>query len=50
MQYHISDSNITIENQTYTGCHYGQEDHQDGQKYGTFRSYTVLVDGNNITF
>ena len=50
MQYHISDSNITIENQTYTGKHYGKEDHEDGRKYGTFRSYTVLVDGDNVTF
>ena len=50
MQYHISDSNITIENQTYSGAHYGKEDHEDGRKYGTFRSYTVLVDGDNVTF
>ncbi len=50
MQYHISDSNITIENKTYTGAHYGKEDHEDGQKYGTFRSYTVLVDGDNVIF
>ncbi len=50
MQYHISDSNITIENEIYTGNHYGKEDHPDGKKYGTFRSYTVLVDGDNVTF
>lgn len=50
MQHHISDSNIIIENQIYTGCHYGKEEHPDGQKYGTFRSYTVLVDGDHITF
>lgn len=50
MQYHISDSNITIENQTYSGAHYGKEDHEDGRKYGTFRTYTVLVDGDNVTF
>ena len=50
MQYHISDSNIVIENQTYTGNHYAKEEHSDGLKYGTFRSYTVLVDGDNVTF
>ena len=50
MQYHISESNLIIENQTYTGNHYAKEEHPDGQKYGTFRSYTVLVDGNNVTF
>ena len=50
MQYHISDSNITIENHTYTGNHYGKEIHEDGRNYGTFRSYTVLVDGDNVTF
>ena len=50
MQYHISDNNIIIENQSYSGAHYAKEDHPDGRKYGTFRSYTVLVDGDNVTF
>ncbi len=50
MQYHISDSNITIENQIYIGAHYGKEPHEDGRSYGTFRSYTVLVDGDHVTF
>ena len=50
MQYHISDSNITIENQSYSGNHYAREAHEDGQNRGTFRSYTVLVDGNHVTF
>lgn len=50
MQYHISQSNQIIENQIYRENHYGREHHPDGQNYGTFRSYTVLVDGDNITF
>ena len=50
MQYHISESNIVIENQAYSGCHYAKEMHEDGRMYGTFRTYTVLVDGNHITF
>lgn len=50
MQYHISDSNIIIENQTYTGNISAKALHPDGRPYGTFRSYTVLADGNNITF
>lgn len=50
MQYHISESNITIDNQIYSGSHYAKELHEDGRLYGTFRTYTVLVDGHNITF
>ena len=50
MQYHISESNITIENKIYTSSHYAKEPHADGGNYSTFRTYTVLVDGSNITF
>lgn len=50
MQYHISESDILIENQNFTGAHYAREEHEDGKLYGTFRTYTVLVDGNNVTF
>lgn len=49
-QIHISESNITIENKTFSGAHFAREIHKDGQKRGTFRSYTVLVDGDNIVF
>ena len=50
MAIHISESNIKIENQTFSDSHYALEMHEDGKKRGTFRSYTVLVDGNDITF
>lgn len=49
-QFHISESNIVIENKIFSGSHFAKEIHEDGNKYGTFRTYTVLVDGNNITF
>lgn len=49
-QIHISESNITIENQVFTGSHFAKEMHADGRKRGTFRSYTMLVDGDNVTF
>ena len=49
-QIHISQSNIVIEDRVFSGSHFAHEIHPDGQKRGTFRSYTVLVDGNNITF
>ena len=49
-QVHISESNITIENKVFSASHYAREIHEDGQKRGTFRSYTVLVDGDNVTF
>ena len=49
-QIHISESNLTIENQTFSASHYAREEMPDGTKRGTFRSYTVLVDGDNICF
>lgn len=49
-QIHISQSNQIIENKTFSGSHFAHELHEDGQKRGTFRSYTVLVDGDNIVF
>ena len=49
-QIHITESNLTIENKTFTGSHYAKETMPDGSKRGTFRSYSVLVDGDNVTF
>lgn len=49
-QIHISESNLTIENQNFSAAFYAKEDMPDGTKRGTFRSYTVLVDGDNICF
>ncbi len=49
-QFHISESNITIENKTFSGSHFAREIHPDGTARGTFRSYTLLVDGDNVTF
>ena len=49
-QIHISESNILIENKGYSASFYAREEMPDGTKRGTFRSYTVLVDGDNVTF
>ena len=49
-QIHISESNLMIENKIFSGSHYAREEMSDGTKRGTFRSYTLLVDGNNIHF
>lgn len=49
-QIHISESNTVIENKIFSGAHYAREIHSDGMLRGTFRSYTVLVDGDNVTF
>ena len=49
-QIHISESNKTNENKTFSCSHFARELHSDGRKRGTFRSYTVLVDGDNVTF
>ena len=49
-QVHISENGLVIENKIFSGSHFAKEIHPDGRKRGTFRSYTVLVDGNDITF
>ena len=49
-QIQISESNSVIENKIFSGSHYAREIMADGEKRGTFRSYTLLVDGDNICF
>ncbi len=49
-QYHISESHITIEGKTFGGARYAREMCEDGKRLGTFRSYTVLVDGDDVHF
>ena len=49
-QIHISESNITIEDKSFSAAFYAKEDMPDGTRRGTFRSYTVLVDGDNVCF
>lgn len=49
-QIHISESNITIENRTFSAAYYAKQEMPDGTRRGTFRSYSVLVDGDNICF
>ncbi len=49
-QMHISKSNLIIENKLFSASHYAKEEMGDGTKRGTFRSYTLLVDGDNICF
>lgn len=50
MQIHISESNQIIENKTFSASYCAKEEMPDGTKRGTFRSYTVLVDGDNVCF
>ena len=50
MQLHISESNQIIENKTFSASYYAKQEMPDGTKRGTFRTYTVLVDGDNIHF
>lgn len=49
-QLHINESNLTIENRVFSAGFYAKEVMQDGTKRGTFRSYSVLVDGDNVCF
>lgn len=46
----ISESDLVIENKIFSAGFYARQEMPDGSKRGTFRSYTVLVDGDNITF
>lgn len=46
----ISENNIIIEDKKYTGNLGAFELHEDGRPRHTFRTQTVLVDGNDITF
>ena len=46
----ISESNITIEGKEFSGRLYARKMHPDGRPYHTFRTYTLLVDGNDVTF
>jgi pectinesterase len=50
MQLHIHESNQIIQNKIFSGAHYAKEKMADGTNRGTFRSYSVLVDGDNICF
>lgn len=49
-QYIIDENNLTIADKTFSGSLGAREILPDGEKRGTFRTYTVLVTGNNITF
>lgn len=46
----ISGSGLVIEDRIYTGDLYARMQHEDGRPYHTFRTASVLVDGNDITF
>lgn len=46
----ISECDKVIENRHYTGDLYARALHADGRSYHTFRTATVLVDGENLTF
>jgi hypothetical protein len=50
MQLHIHESNQIIQNKIFSGAHYAKEKMADGTNRGTFRTYSVLVDGDNIRF
>lgn len=47
---HIEANGAIIENKTYTGDTGAFDVHADGRPYHTFRTQTVLADGDNIIF
>lgn len=46
----IREQAVIIENQQYSGSLYARMQHEDGRPYHTFRTYTALTDGSDITF
>ena len=50
MSYSIIGSDISIEGQTYSGATGALAIHPDGRPYHTFRTATVLVDGDRVSF
>ncbi|MCR5214289.1 MAG: pectin methylesterase [Eubacterium sp.] len=50
MQSILSKDNSDIKNVIYSGDLYARKLHEDGRPYHTFRTYSLLVDGNNISF
>jgi Pectin methylesterase len=50
MQYIFSESDKVYQNKLYSGSIGAKQIHSDGRPVHTFRTQTVLVDGNNIVF
>ena len=50
MSYSIIGSDVSIEGQTYSGATGALAIHPDGRPYHTFRTATVLVDGDRVSF
>ncbi len=50
MQYVLSESDREYRNEFYTSDIGAHQIHSDGRPVHTFRTQTVLVDGNNIVF
>ncbi|SEG22892.1 pectinesterase [Eubacterium ruminantium] len=46
----ISEDNVHINNKYYTGAVGAYQLHPDGRPYHTFRTSTLLVDGNDVNF
>ena len=50
MQYILSESDKIIENQCFVGALSARELHEDGRPRHTFRTFTVLAEGNRTVF
>ena len=49
-QYHIHESDLVLEGKTWSAGFFAKMPHPDGRPYGTFRAYTLLVDGDRLEF
>ena len=49
-QYHIHESDLVLEGKTWSAGFFARMPHPDGRPYGTFRAYTLLVDGDRLEF
>ena len=50
MQYVLHESDTIIEGKTFSGDLYARAIHPDGRPWHTFRTYTLLADGNHMIF
>lgn len=47
-QFYLEDDHVILQKGAYSGGLYAKKIHEDGEPYGTFRTYTMLVTGNHV--
>lgn len=47
-QFYVDQDHVLLQGETCRGGLYARKIHQDGQPYGTFRTYTMLIRGSHV--